>query len=338
MPLLAIESLFQAARLAARLTDSHLPLYTFLESAVHLVREESKFGAARGAAEGFWHLNTLVLPAYAGYFAHWHGWVACGLGLSGLVVVLRSKATAKVVALMLLVPISVLMFQPYLAARAISATVPFFCVCVAVGVVGLVSLISRRMPRCGGAMILGLAAVVAFPAIHQSIRLYGKRSQLADACAFVAANVNGPVVNPIETCPRSKFLLYLDDSGKTLVRANLHALGSPKEVIEHLKREGARWIVTDPQLWHYRDENYPAAYDVFRWWQALGKELQRTTALVAEFPHVQDFRWEFLAEGPGCAALAEMRQEDGGPLRIYDLWRPADHEPEASVVLAGPPP
>jgi hypothetical protein len=51
----------------------------------------------------------------------------------------------------------------------------------------------------------------------------------------------------------------------------------------------------------------------------MSNHLVDSAVLAVEFPHISDYRWEFLSEGPGVDLLSEMAREGDGALRIYDL-------------------
>jgi hypothetical protein len=93
---------------------------------------------------------------------------------------------------------------------------------------------------------------------------------------------------------------------------------------------GVRWLITDPQYWHYRTDDQRRSW-VFEGWKAMCHQLEEHAVCVAQFDHISDYRWEFLAEGPGTHLLDDMTRDRAGPLRIYDL------QTQTSVARAGGP-
>ena len=51
----------------------------------------------------------------------------------------------------------------------------------------------------------------------------------------------------------------------------------------------------------------------------MDKLLAASAVLAAEFPHLTDDRWQFLAEGPSISYLLQMTRAGAGALRVYDL-------------------
>lgn len=313
VPIVAIETCFWTARLAVYLADAYLPLPTMLEIAWFNVNQELRL--SRPALAG--PVNLGAPAAYARFFLHWHGIAAATLGIIGLVALLRFKTTAKAAAILVVAPIIILTGQHFVMARAPSSAVPLMCLCVAVGIGNLVKIIGLSGPS-KAVVAVCLVAVTMITAVPQAWAVHGKRSHLEQACAFVQRR-EGAILVPFDTCHRSKYLLYLNAINSRVVRRNVHRLGSPGEVLGALRREGVRWVMTDPQVWHLRDPYLPKALEVFWWWHGFNRELARSAVLAAEFPHLSNYRWEFLAEGSGVDLLPDMVQKNGGPLRIYDI-------------------
>ena len=310
IPILAVDAVFRIAHLAAAITDAYLPGTAYLETCWRYLKLLDR-ASARGVG-GLW--NPQVPGAYLAYFVHWHGLAATLMTAGGLLVIVRSKGAARWTAAFILVTLGILLFQRYTVARALSFVIPFLCLCLAVGVHALLGL-WKPMARWVPAGALLLSMLVSAPAFAKSWSVHGKRSYLVDACNFVVSQ-GGTVALPMD--PR-KYTLYLDGHNTPVVRVEPEDWQRPVEVtLADLRRRGVRWMITDPQRWHCRSLSDP--WDVvFQWWKALEDRLPHNAALTAQFPHMSDYRWEFLAEGPGLLHLREMIESDGGPLRIYDL-------------------
>ncbi len=311
----AFEAVFQAARLAAKATDSFLPLKTFLEACWQWGQVILQCGVKTPG--GGW-INTQIPTVYAGYFVHWHGVAVGGLLLLGIIVGLRSRGAGKVIALFPIAVVVLLMVQRYTIARAAAAAVPFACLCLAVGLYFILRPCDRwRRLKPVLALVL-VCAMGAYPFV-ESCRLVRAGSDIEAVCAFVRERGIKTLAVPMDTCNRSKYSLYLEDGGTTIMRHRYDRWGTPQQVLARFQAKGVRWLLTDAQCWHYRDLARRPRDEVFRWWQAMDDRLAKDAVLVAEFPHISDYRWEFLSEGPGVNLLPEMIERGDGPIRIYDL-------------------
>ena len=311
IPLLALEAVFRAARLGASVTDSFLPVTTYLEACWNYwLLLQNDLGGGDGAA---W--NPQVLLAYAGYFVHWHGFAAGALTLIGLVVVIRVRGAARWPAIFVLATVGILLCQRHTVARALSTAVPFATLCLAAGVQAIV-MRCKPSARAVAPLMLLVTVIVAEPGLVNSLDLYKKRSSIEDACAFLAERSADSVAVPMDP---QKYALYLKDHDIEVVRARpKHWSNAVEPVLANLRRAGVRWLITDPQHWHCRSLNKP--WDtMFQWWQAMEEHLENNAVLVAEFPHLIDYRWEFMSEGSAFGQLSEMKALGGGPLRIYDI-------------------
>ncbi len=323
IPLLAIEGVFRLGRLAAIWSDSYMPLATFFEAGGRRLAKHT--GAAFGETS---LIHPQVLEAYISYFLHWHGLAAVVLAAVGLAVVLRAKGATKVTAIFVLLTAGLLLFQQFKLARTISAAVPFFCLLLSAGVVWCVSRCKPvRMLR--PVLTVVLLVAVAGPASVNAWHLYGKRSHLEDACAFVADQGGGAVA----VTNRCRFWLYLERTGTAIKVAQRDwPVSPPEEAVSRLRADGVRWLITEPRHWLFQPGSI-----LFSQWQRLEEHLAQEAVLAAEFPHVSDYRWEFLAEsqGPGLGNLPEMKRMGGGPLRVYDLQvqrRPAGTIQQAMIT------
>ncbi len=315
LPLLGLEAVFRAARLGASVTDSFLPVTTYLEACWDyflIVKRDV------GGGEGVAGWNPQVLWVYAGYFIHWHGVAAGALTLIGLLVVIRAPGAARWLAIFVLTTGGILLCQRFTVARALSTVVPFATLCLAAGVQAIV-MRCKPSARAVAPLTLLLTVLVAEPGLVNSLDLYKKRSSIEDACAFLAARRADSVAVPMD--PR-KYTLYLEDRDIDGVRARpKHWSNAVEPALANLRRTGVRWLITDPQHWHCRSLDKP--WDItFRWWQAMEEHLANNAVLVAEFPHMSDQRWEFMSEGSAFGHLHEMKALGGGPLRIYDIQTP----------------
>ncbi len=307
VPLLTIEAVFRAARLAAAISDSGLPLATYWEGGWHWVKLQFFWNSAAASGSILTH-RLLTLPTY---FIHWHGVAAAGLGSIGLFIALRTKGAAKLPAVFVIVSFLIVVLQSYTVARTLSVVVPFMCLCLAVGLQRFINA-AKAWRRIQPVWAVVLTALVIAPALLNSARLYGKRSNLADACAFVADRGGRVAV-----FDEWKYPLYLQPSD-TVNRLALRDVVGADEVLDHLRGIGVRWMIADPQYWHYRGDNFPWNR-VFERWKTIYGCLDRNAVCVAEFDHMADYRWEFLAEGPGVQYLEEMTRAGAGRLRVYDL-------------------
>jgi hypothetical protein len=314
IPILAVESIFQAARAAAALAGGGFSLTTYLPAWWAWVMADYAAGAGP-APNALW---TLQVPAaYAAFFVHWHGLAAGVLALLGVVLVLRPKGPAKAPGLIVLGTLTVLLLQKHVVARALSTATPFLCLCVAVGWTQCAARpASRRALRVVWATALGLLVVV--PAAAGAWRVSGQRSQLGEVCSFLAERQADVVAVPADV---RKYRLYLDDYGIRTLGIRCRLTQPPDVLLAQLRSAGVRWVVTDPQYWHYITDEQSAGGHVAQRWQALGHELERNGTLAVEFPHLNTARWEFLAEANGTTCVAQMTAQGGGPLRVYDLGR-----------------
>lgn len=315
-PVLALELVFRAARLAARVTDSWLPVPTFLEGAWQWWAMIRHYGVA--VPGGL--VNWAVPVVYAGYFAHWHGGAAVVLAVLGLVIVMRVRGDARAASAIVWALLGVLLLQSTTFARAMAAAVPFICLCLAVAIGELARIagaIARR-DTVAAVVFAMLLAIVAGPSFANAYDLSGKRSHLADACRVIAARAEGTVVVPPHRC---LWWLYLEKSGVPVVggrHARWLGYDSPEATLAALRRAGVRWVVTDSQ-WLFCGSRRERWRRWFEWSVAWDQLLRARATLVAEFPHLSDYRWEYLAEGPGVAEVPAMARAGSGPLRIYDI-------------------
>ncbi len=330
LPALFIEGLFQMAGLAARIVGGELPFPTFLGGAIEWGRLVHTIGLTTVGSTWF---DVGVLNLLGACFARYQGVAAVGLSLVGVIVAWRRRGPARFLLVGPGVLLALLLFQRYELLRLFAPTIPMFCLAVAVGFFAVAERLYRmHIPRAAGLFIVG--AFVVVPAAMKAIEVKRQHSDVAAACAFLAEHA-GLVVLPADTNVRSKYQLYLPTDPERTMHARLYQLGSPQDVLASLRSGGEVWVVTDPQVWHIRDLKRYADDAIFRWWTEFEVLLKRDGELAAEFPHMTDSRWMFLAEGPGVAMLDEMRARRAGAIRIYHLPEraPAGRWPGETVTL-----
>lgn len=322
IPIIAIESIFQAAHLGARLSNSYLPLDTFLQDWVVFQNILSVGFSRTLAAHG---IRWEILPIYAEYFVHWHGLFAGLLLLFGIGIVIQKPGPGKASAIALIVVMLLLLVHHHRVARALASVIPLACLCMAVGILSLarvwyISGGDGRFRKLATATTVVLTCAVVLPSGIRSLELYGTSSDLEAACAFVRQQGGGSIAVPHDTGQRSKYLLYLEGSDIQLTRTVWYPVETPEEYVARLRRGGVRWLITDHQHWHFLSVGHARGDTAFLWRQILHEHLAKNWVPAAEFAHVGDYCWEFLAEGPGGVGhLPDMLREEGGALRVYDL-------------------
>jgi len=316
IPAMTIQGLFLTARAAAGASDSYLPLVTYFEALMGWLRfgaEYYQIDAARTA--GTFGVSGVT---YLAYLMERHGPVAFGLTAVGLIAGLLKPGLARVPALLVFVTFALLWNQPSVIARTLSTALPGICLCAAIGLAAVGTRLRRR--AClRGVVLTALALLVVAPGAQASLRLCRERSSIADACRFLASQGPAVAAVPIDTYHRSKYWLYLEGSGVTVRNENFHREGTPAEVVRRLRSEGVRWLIMDPQRWHFREFPEGPRNRLFEWWERMDEYLVGQAYIAAEFPHISGFCREFLAEGPGPAFVDEMIAAQAGRLRIYDL-------------------
>jgi|GEM_PF-2947104 len=321
-PAVILETVFRAARYTAVLVSDPLPLATFLEGCWYWAK--LSYAVEEGTTTLRPHLT--VITVFVTYFVHWHGVAAVLLAGGGLIVTMRRAGPATLPAIMIITTVVLLLFQRNTVGRAFSAMVPFACLCAAVAVGSCAALVCRRDQRAASWTALFVVSLAAIPGVISSVRLCTKRSDIESACRYVAQR-GGSLVVPA----RFKYRLYLDSTDVSLIGGERFHQGDPPEtMLAELRAAGVRWLITDPQYFHYEHGD-----PIFQWWDAMREHLEQTQTPTAEFPHMTDYRWEFLSEGPGLDRLPAMRQAGAGPIRIYDLQHPLaiaahSHQPTSS--------
>ncbi|MCP4592878.1 MAG: hypothetical protein GY842_19250 [bacterium] len=335
-PALALESVFVAARVSAYLADAHLPLVTYLQACWSWAALDygTSFGADSGGV-----VNWQVPYAYVGYFTHWHGAAASVVALLGVLCVLRTEGTAKAPAIVVTATLLLLLFQRHTVARALSAAVPFILICTSVAILQVVRYLTARhgpdrfANHGAGGFAVVLTALVATVGTVHSLQLLGRRSQMVDATTFLAGQGGGTVAVPLDD---RKYRVYLEDAGVDVLAEHYRWRGEPEVALTSLRERGVRWMIIDPRHWHYKCT--PICEPIFQWWTRMDALLTQETVLAAEFRHLQDSRWEYLAEGPGTEYVELMSESDGGSLKVYDLLaQPVDCRTTIAVARRGRP-
>ena len=227
-----------------------------------------------------------------------------------MVVSLRVKGAAKCAGVLVITSLGILLFQRHLVARAMSVSLPFVSLCTAAGIGWAVTLVARQ--RRSLSVVLSVVAIglVAVPSVRHCLSLGPKRSDLEAVCRYVERR-GGTVAVP----DYKKYWLYLQDAGVGVIAGEAFRMTGPADrVVQRLARAGVRWLITDPQYWHYGVRN-----PVYQWWRDVDGYLAERAPPVVQLAHMSDFRWEFLAEGQGLRALDDMTRGNGGSLRVYDL-------------------
>jgi Dolichyl-phosphate-mannose-protein mannosyltransferase len=315
VPALLIELVFRAGQLGAWAFDAKFPFATYFESVFDWVGMERALGANVGGAH-FWGIREASVRGYAEYLVHLQGIPACVLGVFGVVLLLRRRSVAMLPAVISIVTVLLLMSQPHIVARGLSLAIPYFAICTAVGIVLVSSWIARRRSAVVAVLSVAIVGLMALPSMGRVGEIYGRRSDFGDACAFLSLSGGGRVVVAEDTL---KYDVFSGSDVELVYGRRYRASGSPVEMLQKMREDGVRWVIADPQRWHFRDAKFAARNRIFFWWQELEELLRVRATLVFETKHLTGSRWEFLAEGPGLAYLEEMSRRGDGAIRIYRL-------------------
>lgn len=315
VPAVSIELVFRVGQLLAWMCGGDLPLRTYFESAYDHAVLEHAVGASAGGGS-FWGLNLVALKAFGVYLNHLQGFPACALCFLGMIAFIVRRGIGILPVAVIFVTIALLVSQPYVVARGFSFAVPFFAVCTAGGIVLLSTWAARRRTTALAAVSLSLVALALIPTLKSTATIFGRSSQLGDACAFLSASDAGQAVAAEDPL---KYEAFNKGPVRLVEGRRYRASGTPLEMLEKMRLDGVRWVIADPQRWHYRDAKFAARDGVFHWWQEMEEVLRERATLVFEAAHVAGDPWEFLAEGPGLIYLDEMSRRGDGAIRIYEL-------------------
>ncbi|RJP37483.1 MAG: phospholipid carrier-dependent glycosyltransferase [Phycisphaerales bacterium] len=341
VPLL-LELSFRTARYTAVALGCRLPLATFAEAWWYWMR--LSIAVERGRPGEIIHPD--VLQVLASCVAHWQGilWAGvCAVGCLALGAALcrramhgtarllcrrppgidlrKSRARPLLLAVFILAVFPALMlFQPNTVARTFAPLVPLACLCAAAGVEAFVQLLALRRLQAAAVRTVLVLLLVADLSLRSG-RATEPPGDIPAACDFVARH-GGAVAVPTGL----KYALYWQGPGDGLIAADrFHAGPEPSERLHRLRQEGVRWLICDPQYFHYDPDGR-----LFKWWDRMNRLLRTSAPPAAQFEHLLRSRWSFLAEGPGPQRLEDAQRAHAGPIRVYDLT----HIPFASHRLA----
>ncbi len=306
IPFFAIESIFISARIAATVSNSYLPMHTFFQGIAYHVEL-----LIRGGTVGDQFIHTDVAWSMIKYFTHWHGPVALGLALVGMVLLLGKRTASSIAAWLVLASIFMLLIQSHPIARGLNGTLPFLAICTAVAA-NRAMLLLRSNLKLAYASVTILICVILTPAIRQSVTLHSKSSDLALACQFLSDVEPAKIAVP----NYRRYWIHLEKSEHELIDTQVWVRTQTVEkTVQSWLDDGVRWVAIDPQYWH----SGPGIPDM-DWWLGLDQLLRQRFVKAAEYSHLCNYRWEFLAEGSwGPFRLYDMNQLGGGAIRIYDL-------------------
>ncbi len=302
IPALCIEAVFQAGALAARIADGWSPLQSYVITGIICVR--SHIGQETAGLFFPWASAT-----FAGYFRFWLGLPLLLLALLGSGATLRRRMETWIVWIAPVATLFLLMFQRAHVARAMSCTVPFVCLAAALGAWTLARWLARDRQRASACLLAVLLVASALHGAQHAYRLSQHRGDMQRACERIA-RLDGLTVVPNEMIYR----IHTETRGMRPLGGELLPRESADTSLAWLEARGVRYFVTDPQCWHHAPLT-----DEFRFWEGIEKHLRQHAVLIAEYPHLADYRWEFLAEAGKTANYGKMVRNDGGPIRIYDL-------------------
>jgi 4-amino-4-deoxy-L-arabinose transferase-like glycosyltransferase len=219
-------------------------------------------------------------------------------------------------------------FQPYALPRMFTPALPFACLCLAVGICSIVVALRRRRVLQTAVTVL-LVASLARPALSATIGLLAKQSHLEHACAYLASQGAGKAAVPESSLGYRKYLHrspidLVPLSGSQAARSSL----SPAQVLDRLEQQGVRWVIIDPTIWVR-----PVGSPQLTWWLAVEQELLHRAKLMASFPHISDYRWEFLSEAGLLESLPEMERRNGGEVCIYEFPDHSDSRPQMAAKV-----
>ncbi len=306
IPFFAIESIFISARIVATLTDSYLPLDTFFQGIAQHVKL-----LFRGETVGDRMIHMDVAWSMVNYFTHWHGWIALSLTLGGTGLLLSKRNTTSIAAWIVLATAMMLLLQSHPIARGLNGALPFIMICMAVAVNQLMQLWPKN-PKLIYFSVTMLMCFILTPAMRQSLELKNKSSNLAQACQYLNTVASGKIIVP----NYRRYWIHLEHSHHAIIEAKHWVrTQTPEQTLQHWLDDGIRWVTIDPQFWH----SHPGSTAI-DWWHEMENLLIQQFTKVAQYPHLSNYRWEFLAEGSwGQFRLDAMNKADGGAIRIYDL-------------------
>jgi hypothetical protein len=234
----------------------------------------------------------------------------------GVIALAVRRNVAALPAIVVVVTLCLLACQPYVVARGFSLALPFFAICTAVGIASVSTWITRWRVTSLALVSAVLIALVELPLLDGTVAIHDRGSKLGDACAFLSSGGVGRAVVAEDT---QKYELLCGGDVELVAGRTYRASGRPGEMLRRMREDRIRWVIADPQRWHFRDSKSAERDGVFFWWQELEDLLRQRASLVFEVQHCASESWEFLAEGPGLAYLEEMSRRAEGAIRIYEL-------------------
>lgn len=315
VPASAIELVFRFGQVAAWACEAQFPLRTYFESAYGYALAERAAGVNAGGGS-FWGINLAALQGFVMYLNHLQGIPACALCGVGVIALGFRRGVKALPAVVVVVTLALLACQPFVVARGFSLALPFFAICTAVGLARVSTWMARRRTVALAVVSAALVALVVVPVLESTSAIRRRGSQLDDACAFLSSAGGGRAVVAEDT---TKYDMLKGGTVELVVGRHYRASGSPGEMLRKMREDGIRWVIADPQRWHFRDARFARRDGVFFWWQEMEELLRVQAKLVFETRCTEGDMWEFLAEGPGLAYLEEMSRRGDGVIRIYEL-------------------
>lgn len=302
VPALGIEAIFQAGALAARIADGWFPIGSYLITGTKWIQPH-----IAGETAGTFYLGGMA--TFVSYFTSWLGLPFLVLVVIGWRVTMRLRMESWILWIAPVVTMSLLLFQRSHVARAMSCAVPFVCLAAALGAWTVSRWLVKRRAGVRACLLTLLLTVSAIHGAQHSMRLAQQRGDMPRACDQIA-RLDGLTVVPNEMMYR----IHTETQGVRPLNGEAIPRESTAAALAWLEGRGARYFVTDPQCWHHAPLS-----DEFRFWAGMEEYLRQHAVLIAEYPHLTDYRWEFLAEAGKTANYGKMVRSDGGPIRIFDL-------------------
>ena len=311
VPALLIEIIMHGLRGVVGAKGISLPIAGFFEACVYwagIVARQTSYTLT----DPVWQSEPAPL-AMARLLAKWHGWLAVAMVGLGLVVACVRNRDARLLAVITIVSLVMWSLQPFILGRLLVMLLPLMFMSMAIGIAWLVS---RVRPRPVLRVSVAAAVVVwlALPVWSQTGGLLRQRSQVPDACSFLASQGAMTLVVPRGGI---RYLIYLDGTPVEVVELghdDARADRAPDVVLSRLRSDGVRWFLTDASPWHRPRGDY-----IHAWWITMEHLLVDSATLLVEFPDIAGSRWSYLAESGCLASLDAMTRAQGGPIRIYDI-------------------
>ncbi len=305
-----LEGVFLMAGTAARMTDGYFPIQSYVGSLFSCLGRV--FEHAGVDQRSFPQIGAMW--TYGEYFIHRQGWAFLVLVAMGALVTLSVRSAAVIGLVLVATTFLLLACQRYVVARALSPMVPYICILAACGLAAIIQT-ARFSERRSMVMLATCTVLSAFPAFAQSLDLVWWKSDLPTAAAAMESLTEGTVAVPLNS---RKYTLYMENNRSRVTAVTGNTSRPPNALdIEGFRDQGVRYLVVDPQPWHFRGA--PGGEHILAWWLALDDLLRGQANLVDRFSHVEGAEWSFLAEGWGGRFASDMAAAHGGQIRIYDI-------------------